>query len=79
MFKPVKPEKEPKKAEAERKGQRVPPGNPDLAEAPLEEPYGKASGSEPQRTHGEEVTRQPGKGEEARPEPERRKERSHRP
>lgn len=70
MFRTLDPEKEPRRSEAQRKGQRVPPEKPELAEAPLEEPYGKKSGSEPQRTHEEEVTHEKGRGEEARPEPE---------
>lgn len=78
MIRPVRPEKEPRKAAAQRKGQRVPPEKPELAEAPLEEPYARQSGSEPQRTHGEEVTGDPARAEEARPEAERRKARSPR-
>lgn len=46
-MKPTDPESQPRTHEASRKGHIVPPGQPELKDAPVNEPYGKKSGSEP--------------------------------
>ena len=48
-MKPADPETQPLTRKAMHKGQTVPPGQPELKEAPLDEPYGKKSGSKPPR------------------------------
>lgn len=48
-MKPADPETQPATDKATRKGQIVPPGQPELKDAPLHEPYGKQSGSKPAR------------------------------
>lgn len=48
-MKPADPETQPLTRKAMHKGHTVPPGQPELKEAPLDEPYGKKSGSEPKR------------------------------
>ncbi len=48
-MKPADPETQPLTRKAMHKGHTVPPGQPELKEAPLDEPYGKKSGSKPPR------------------------------
>jgi hypothetical protein len=52
-MKPSDPETQPKTHDAAKKGDVAPPGQPELKEAPLDEPYGKKSGSRPPRVPGE--------------------------
>jgi hypothetical protein len=51
-MKPADPETQPKTHDAVKKGD-VPSGQPELEEAPRDEPYGKKSGSRPPRVPGE--------------------------
>ena len=52
--KPADPETEPRTHEAVRKGGTAPPGQPELKEAPVDEPYAKKSGSRPSKVPGEQ-------------------------
>lgn len=53
-MKPADPETQPRTHEAVKKGDVVPPGQPELKQAPLHEPYGKHSGSRPRAMPGEQ-------------------------
>jgi len=52
-MKPTNPETQPKTHEAAKKGGTAPPSQPELKDAPLDESYGKDSGSQPPRVPGE--------------------------
>jgi len=50
---PADPETQPRTHEAVKKGSVAPPGQPELKQAPLDEPYAKKSGSRPPKVPGE--------------------------
>ena len=54
-MKPADPETQPMTHKAMHKGHTVPPGQPELKDAPLHEPYGKKSGSKPAHVPGEKA------------------------